>query len=120
MDVTLERMLRLRELAKKTRGKRQAQESQKEMADLRTKVSADLLRLFDHLIDRGRAPVGLLSDSGACESCHLKLTPDQILHMRNAPDCGFPCPHCGCLLYVPSPANTQVGHIRGEPRARVH
>src|SRR5215467_183200 len=112
MDVILERMLRLGELMKKTPGKRQAREWQKEVDELRTKVDADLLRPFDHLIDRGRTPVGLLSDSGACESCHLQLTPDQILHMRNAPDRGFPCPHCGCLLYVPIPTSAQVGHTR--------
>jgi predicted nucleic acid-binding Zn-ribbon protein len=120
MDVTLERMLRLRELMKKARGKRQSQEWQQEVDELRTTVAVDLLRRFDHLIDRGRAPVGLLSNSGACESCHLQLTPDQILHMRNAPGAGFTCPYCGCLLYVPFPANTQTDNPLGERRARIH
>src|SRR5690349_17152981 len=102
MDETLERMLRLKELMKKARDRKQSPGWQQEVDDLRAKVESDLLRPFDHLLDRGRPPIGLLSDSGACSTCHLKLTPDQILHMRNQPGLGFSCPHCGCLLYVAS------------------
>ena len=100
MDETLERMLRLRELMKTERGRAGSPNWQKEVDALREQVDADLLRRFDHLIERGRAPVGLLSDSGACGTCHLNLTRDQVLHMRNSPRRGFPCPYCGCLLYV--------------------
>ena len=100
MDETLERMLRLKELMRKGRGRERPPGWQKEVDDLRAKVAADLLRRFDHLIDRGRLPIGLLSDSGACGSCHLKLTPDQVLHLRNKPGRGSSCPYCGCLLYV--------------------
>ena len=100
MDETLERMLRLKELMKKGRDRKRPPEWQKEVDDLRGKIENDLLRRFDHLIDRGRAPIGLLSESGACGNCHLKLTPDLILHMRSTPGRGFSCPYCGCLLYV--------------------
>ena len=100
MDETLERTLRLRELMKKEHERGRAPKWQKEVDALRGQVDADLLRRFDHLVDRGRAPIGLLSESGACGTCHLTLTRDQVIHMRNTPGRGFPCPYCGCLLYV--------------------
>jgi len=117
MDATLETMLQLKELIKKRGQKKRSPELQKKVEKLRARVSPHLLRHFDHLIGHGRSPVGLLSDSGACATCHLRLTPDEVLHIRNIRGRGFTCPHCGCFLYV-ADGNARL-HPNGDTGTRV-
>jgi predicted nucleic acid-binding Zn-ribbon protein len=67
---------------------------------IRTQLPAELLRQFDQLVRHGHLPVALLSKSGACGSCHLQLTPADVLRFRIVQDQILTCPQCGCFLYA--------------------
>ncbi len=72
----------------------------KEWERLRAGISPKYLHAIDHLMAHGRTAVAILSETGACGGCHLKLPGALALHIQHALNQIHFCPHCGCILYV--------------------
>jgi C4-type zinc ribbon domain len=94
---TLEHLIELQQLIHRP-------DNQKALADrqvrkLRAAIPADMLRSFDRAAEHGRAAVAMVTSSGACGGCHLKL-PSGLASAVLGTRVGInKCPHCGCFLY---------------------
>jgi len=106
MNKTLANLIRLQELLEQHEQGDDTEDLRKLMDRVRGKLTEAHLRRFEHLIERGRLAVARVSESGACGSCHLKLTAGDSLRFRQPQDPKedrvFTCPFCGCFLYVAS------------------
>lgn len=104
MNTTLKTLIRLEELTQQYEKEDRRTNLRKQINDLRARLPESLLRRFEHLTQHGRLPVAQVSESGACGSCHLKLTVGDALRLRHPQDakedCVLTCPFCGCFLYV--------------------
>jgi predicted nucleic acid-binding Zn-ribbon protein len=101
MNTTLKNLIRLDELTRRCENEDSTIELERKMDWLRTRLPNAVLGRFDHLIQRGRLAVAQVSESGACGSCHLKLTPaDAVRFRRASEDTILTCPYCGCFLYA--------------------
>jgi predicted nucleic acid-binding Zn-ribbon protein len=101
MNATLKDLIRLNELVRQYEPEGCPARLHKQVNQLRAKLSTNILRRFDRLAEHGRRSAAQVSKSGACGSCHLALTPGDMMQFRNAQDQVFTCPHCGCFLYSP-------------------
>ena len=105
MNTTLTDLIRLDELVRRYRKEGCPARLHKQVNQLRAKLPVNILQRFDHLAEHGRLPVVQISDSGACGSCHLKLTPNDALRFRHVQEFSGEhvplCPFCGCFLYSP-------------------
>ena len=103
MNPTLKDLIRLDEAVQRYEREGCPANLHKQVNRLRTKLPANILRRFDHLAEHGRPPVARVSASGACGSCHLRLTPSEVLRFRHAQESNAEnislCPFCGCFLY---------------------
>ncbi|MGB8368604.1 MAG: C4-type zinc ribbon domain-containing protein [Limisphaerales bacterium] len=100
MNKTLTSLIQLQELMRRYENAGHPASLRRQVDRLRTKLPKNILRQFDHLAELGRLPVAQVSASGACGSCHMKLPPADMLHIRSS-DHQFPiCPFCGCFLYA--------------------
>lgn len=77
----------------------------RQITRLRRTIPAPLLEKFDHLQSRGRHPVSMLSESGACGNCHLKLTASAVQIIRSSVEAIHRCPHCDCFIYMAGAAD---------------
>ena len=106
MNTTLKDLIRLQELMRRYENSGHPASQHKRIVHLRGSLPANLLRRFDHLAEHGRPPVAQVSASGACGSCHLKLTASDVLRLRHAQESNAEnfslCPFCGCFLYSPA------------------
>jgi predicted nucleic acid-binding Zn-ribbon protein len=106
MNTTLNDLVRLQELTRRYENSGHPASQHKRIVHLRGSLPANFLRRFDHLAEHGRLPVAQVSASGACGSCHLKLTPSDVLQFRHTQETraeNIPqCPFCGCFLYSPA------------------
>ncbi len=106
MNKTLANLIRLQELLEQHEQGDDTEDLRKLTDRVRGKLTEAHLRRFEHFAQRGRSPVAQVSESGACGSCHLKLTPGDSLRFRRPQDPKedrvFTCPFCGCFLYVAS------------------
>ena len=104
MNETLKNLIRLQELTQQYEREGSMVGLRKQIDRVRARLPEAILRGFDHLTQHGRLPVAQVSESGACGSCHLKLTPGDALRLRRAQetneDHALTCPFCGCFLYV--------------------
>jgi len=105
MNTTLKTLIGLQEATHHYEENGHVPSDAEQIAQLRAKVPANVLRRFDHLAERRRFPVVQVSESGACGNCHLKLTPNDALRFRRTMESEqenvFTCPFCGCFLYSP-------------------
>jgi hypothetical protein len=94
---TLEHLIELQQLI--LRPDIQKARSDRQVKKLRAAIPADMLRSFDRVAEHGRTAVAMVTASGACGSCHLKLPTgfaSAVLGMHVGIE---KCPHCGCFLY---------------------
>jgi predicted nucleic acid-binding Zn-ribbon protein len=115
MNKTLANLIRLQELMEKCERGGSAAGLRKQIERVHGQLPEALLRRFEHLTQRGRLPVAQVSESGACGSCHLKLTLGDALRFRRPQDAkedrALTCPFCGCFLYVATAVTrSQHGH----------
>lgn len=108
MNTTLKNLIRLQELTRLYEHSGHPASQHKRIVHLRGSLPPNLLRRFDHLTEHGRLPVAQVSASGACGSCHLKLTASDVLRLRHVQESNVEtvslCPFCGCFLYSPTAA----------------
>ncbi len=72
---------------------------QKQIENLRSFMPPQVLRCFDNLTEHGRPAAAMVTPSGSCGSCHLKL-PSGIASRLYTVDAQIShCPNCGCFLY---------------------
>jgi len=104
MNKTLANLIRLQELMEQCKHGGRTAGLRKQIDRIRGKLPEALLRRFEHLTQHGRLPVAQVPESGACGSCHLKLTLGDALRLRRPQDAKedrvLTCPFCGCFLYV--------------------
>jgi predicted nucleic acid-binding Zn-ribbon protein len=101
MNNTLSDLIRLQELTLESESEGHEAILRKRIDRLRAKLPETVLRRFDHLAEHGRRAVARVSQSGACGSCHLKLTRGDVLRLRHTCEEAVPaCPYCGCFLYA--------------------
>jgi len=105
MNETLTSLIRLQELTLKGESKNHISELHREINRLRAGLSQHILRRFDHFTKFRRLAVAQLSESGACNSCHMRLLPADALHIRSSSHRLATCPFCECFLYSPPPPN---------------
>jgi len=106
MNKTLTSLIQLQELMRRYENTGHPASLRRQADRLRTKLPENILRQFDRLAEHGRLPVAQVSASGACGSCHLKLTANDVLRLRHALESNtenvLACPFCGCFLYLPA------------------
>jgi predicted nucleic acid-binding Zn-ribbon protein len=104
MNSALKELVKLRDLTRQYENENHATNLRKKIDSLRDTLPKNFLRRFDHLAEHGRLPVAEISESGACESCHMKLPPADALKIRSSShSLSLPtCPFCGCFLYFPA------------------
>ena len=116
MNKTLASLIRLQELLEQHEHGDDTDNLRKQMDRVRGQLPEALLRKFQHLMERGRLPVAQVSESGACGSCHLKLTPGDTLRFRRPQDPKedrvLTCPFCGCVLYGATVVAREKEHNR--------
>jgi len=102
MNVTFKNLIHLQELTRRCENENHASDLRKEIEGVRAKLPENILRRFDHLTESRRLAVAQLSESGACNGCHMKLPPSDALRIRGSSHQLVTCPFCGCFLYWPS------------------
>jgi len=102
MNKTLTSLIQLQELTLKCGSENRVSESHGEIKRLRAGLPEGILRRFDHFTKFRRLAVAQLSESGACNSCHMKLPPADALHIRSSSHRLATCPFCECFLYSPA------------------
>lgn len=100
MNRALTNMIELEMLTREVTEHKRSGGARRQITRLRRTIPAPLLERFDHLQSRGRHPVSMLSDSGACGNCHLKLTSGAVQMIRGSSEAIHRCPHCGCFIYI--------------------
>ncbi len=100
MNAHAAQLIRLQKLSRHIKPRPRG--SQKEVERLRAEIPEQFLRSFDRLAQQGRMAVAMISESGACGSCHLNLPPATAIRIRHTADLIHCCPHCGCFLYDPT------------------
>ena len=106
MNEVISVLLRLQEAARCTRPRGPL--TKRQIETLRTIIPSDVLRRFDHLVERGRAPVGFVSPAESCTGCHLRLPQGVALAIQRSDEVLHTCPHCGCFLCV-APLPVAIG-----------
>lgn len=87
---------RLREVEEKTSS--EVKKLKEKAAELRQKVQADLLKIYDSRRMRlGRKVVARLN-SGVCSGCNMELHAEELDKIENDPDKLATCPNCQRLL----------------------
>ncbi len=101
---TLRQLIELQELTGSCPGETRVK---RQIDELRAAIPVELLRAFDSAAEHGRAAVALVTDSGACGGCHLKLPSGMATKVQVLSDRIQKCPYCGCFLCssmaLPSP-----------------
>jgi predicted nucleic acid-binding Zn-ribbon protein len=99
MNRTLAMMIRLQELTLRNRRSAATPGVERRILRLRGRIPSEYLNRFDHLLQRRHVAVAVISQSGACGSCHLQLPVGDIWLVREASEILASCPHCGCFLH---------------------
>ncbi len=103
MNVTLKNLIKLQDLLKPGADDGLSTERDEQIERLRNKLPKAILGRFDYLSERRRLSIVKISETGACRSCHIKLTPSDVLRFRRTQETDTEtvpvCPSCGCFLY---------------------
>ena len=91
------RLVQLQELTHPPPQKRSRATRQLQL--LRSAIPPALLRHFDDVVRHGRPGIAMVSQSGACGSCHLSLPSGVAARLSTANEQLLQCPHCGCYMY---------------------
>jgi predicted nucleic acid-binding Zn-ribbon protein len=75
------------------------------MAELRTKIPAQILAHYDRLVARGKKGVAVVRNQ-VCTGCHMRLPIGTINTLMQGGDIQL-CDTCGRYLYLPDAAENQ-------------
>lgn len=91
-----------------------------QLAELRSKIPAQILGHFDRLIARGKKGVAVVRNQ-VCTGCHMRLPIGTINTLMQGTDIQL-CDSCGRYLYLPDPAENQfveaMAATKPAPKAR--
>jgi predicted nucleic acid-binding Zn-ribbon protein len=76
-----------------------------QVAELRSKVPAQILGHYDRLVARGKKGVAIVRNQ-VCTGCHMRLPIGTINTLMQGNDIRL-CDSCGRYLYLPDPTETQ-------------
>jgi hypothetical protein len=78
--------------------------AEKAMAELRSKIPAQILGHYDRLVVRGKKGVAIVRDQ-VCTGCHMRLPIGVITTLMHGQDIQL-CDTCGRYLYLPDATKT--------------
>lgn len=91
-----------------------------QVAELRSKVPAQILGHYDRLVARGKKGVAVVRNQ-VCTGCHMRLPIGTINTLMQGNDIRL-CDSCGRYLYLPDPAESQfvenIAATKPAPKAR--
>ena len=77
-------------------------DTEKRVAELRTKVPAQVLGHYDRLVARGKKGVAVIRNE-VCTACHMHVPRGVVLTLMRGEDIQL-CENCGRYLYLPEEA----------------
>lgn len=97
-----------------------AKGSEAQIAELRSKIPAQILAHYDRLAVRGKKGVAVVRNQ-VCTGCHMRLPIGTINTLMQGNDIQV-CDSCGRYLYLPDPAESQfvenIAATKPAPKAR--
>lgn len=97
-----------------------AKGSEAQVAELRSKIPAQILAHYDRLVARGKKGVAVVRNQ-VCTGCHMRLPIGTINTLMQGNDIQV-CDSCGRYLYLPDPAESQfvekIAATKPAPKAR--
>lgn len=101
-------------------GETSDKDTEKQVAELRALIPAQILGHYDRLVARGKKGVAVVRNQ-VCTGCHMRLPIGTINVLMQGQDIQL-CDSCGRYLYLPSPSETQfienVAAAKPAPKTR--